>query len=86
MSLTTREQVGIALAKAIYFHQTRGVLSGDFDPSLSPEICLKNILKHTENGSVVVFHDSLKAWDRLEFALPKALEVWKKEGFEFRLL
>nr|WP_294897659.1 polysaccharide deacetylase family protein [uncultured Pedobacter sp.] len=62
------------------------VLSGDFDPSLAPEKCLRNVLKHTENGSVVVFHDSLKAWDRLEFVLPKVLGVWSKEGFEFGVL
>ncbi len=59
------------------------VLSGDFDTTLSPEKCLKNVLKHTENGSIVVFHDSLKAWDRLEFVLPKALEYWQKKGFKF---
>lgn len=62
------------------------VLSGDFDPSLSPEKCLHNVLKHTENGSVVVFHDSLKAWDRLEFVLPKVLETWTDEGFTFGVL
>ncbi len=59
------------------------VLSGDFDTTLSPEKCLKNVLKHSENGSIVVFHDSLKAWDRLEFVLPKALEYWEKKGFKF---
>lgn len=59
------------------------VLSGDFDMSLEPEACLKNVLKHTENGSIVVFHDSLKAFNRLEHVLPKALEYWKKAGFEF---
>jgi hypothetical protein len=31
------------------------VLSGDFDQQLKPEDCLKNVLKHTENGSIVVF-------------------------------
>ncbi|MFC5282155.1 polysaccharide deacetylase family protein [Pedobacter alpinus] len=62
------------------------VLSGDFDTSLSPEKCLKNVLKHTENGSIVVFHDSLKAWDRLEYVLPKALEVWQNEEYEFKTL
>jgi peptidoglycan/xylan/chitin deacetylase (PgdA/CDA1 family) len=59
------------------------VLSGDFDIHLSPEKCLQNVIKHTENGSIVVFHDSLKAWERLEHVLPKALEYWKKEGYEF---
>lgn len=59
------------------------VLSGDFDTTLKPEKCLQNVLKHTQNGSIVVFHDSLKAWDRLQYVLPKALEYWDKKGFKF---
>ena len=62
------------------------VLSGDFDTLISPQKCLKNVLKHTENGSIVVFHDSLKAWDRLEYTLPKALEYWVKQGYSFKTL
>jgi peptidoglycan/xylan/chitin deacetylase (PgdA/CDA1 family) len=62
------------------------VLSGDFDTHLSPEKCLQNVIKHAENGSIVVFHDSLKAWERLEYVLPKALEYWKKEDYEFGVL
>ena len=59
------------------------VLSGDFDMSLSPEKCLQNVIKHTENGSIVVFHDSLKAFNRLEYVLPRALEYWSKQGYSF---
>jgi peptidoglycan/xylan/chitin deacetylase (PgdA/CDA1 family) len=59
------------------------VLTGDFDINLSPEKCLQNVLKKTKNGSIVVFHDSLKALDRLEYVLPKAIEVWVKEGYGF---
>jgi len=59
------------------------VLSGDFDINLSPEACLKGVLKHTEAGSIVVFHDSLKAFDRLEYVLPRALEYWSKQGYRF---
>jgi peptidoglycan/xylan/chitin deacetylase (PgdA/CDA1 family) len=62
------------------------VLSGDFDMTLKPEDCLKGVLKHTENGSIVVFHDSLKAFNRLEYVLPKALEVWQKAGYRFSAL
>ena len=62
------------------------ILSGDFDTKLSPEKCLKNVIKHTKNGSIVVFHDSLKAWERLEYVLPKALEYWSKEGYQFEIL
>lgn len=59
------------------------VLSGDFDITLSPQQCLANVLQHTENGSIVVFHDSLKAQERLEYALPRALEKWQEEGYLF---
>lgn len=62
------------------------VLSGDFDQSLTPEKCLNNVIKHTENGSIVVFHDSLKAKQRLEYVLPRALEKWQQEGYKFSAL
>lgn len=62
------------------------VLSGDFDSNLSPEKCFKNVIKHTENGSIVVFHDSLKAFDRLAYALPRALALWKQQGFKFKII
>nr|MBC7613969.1 polysaccharide deacetylase family protein [Pseudopedobacter sp.] len=62
------------------------VLSGDFDINHSPEKCLKNILRHTENGSIVVFHDSIKAWETLEYVLPKALAYWTTQGYQFKIL
>ena len=62
------------------------VLSGDFDLKLSPESCYQNVSKHVENGSIIVFHDSLKAFERLEYALPKTIAFLKKEGYEFRTL
>jgi len=62
------------------------VLSGDFDITLKPEKCLENVLKSTGGGDIVVFHDSLKAFDRLQYVLPRAMEVWRREGFEFMAL
>ena len=62
------------------------VLSGDFDINLKPAACLSNVLKHTGSGDMVLFHDSLKAFPRLEYALPRALEQWSKEGYEFKSL
>lgn len=59
------------------------VLSGDFDRELSPEKCLQNVIKHTRPGAIIVFHDSLKAFDRLEYVLPRALEIWKEKGYVF---
>jgi len=62
------------------------VLSGDFDQKLSPEKCLQNVIKHTRPGAIIVFHDSLKAFDRLEYVLPRALKFWKEKGYVFEKL
>ena len=62
------------------------VLSGDFDQTISEEKCLKNVLSKTREGSIVVFHDSLKAKKNLFFVLPKFLEHFSKEGFYFERL
>ncbi|MBW4888178.1 polysaccharide deacetylase family protein [Mucilaginibacter sp. HMF5004] len=62
------------------------VLSGDFDIKLKPEVCLKDVLTSTEPGSIIVFHDSLKAFPRLEYVLPRALKYWAKKGYQFKAL
>ncbi|MBB5636063.1 peptidoglycan/xylan/chitin deacetylase (PgdA/CDA1 family) [Pedobacter cryoconitis] len=62
------------------------VLSGDFDLNLSPEKCYENVIKNTRNGSIIVFHDSLKAFDRLKFALPAALKYLTAQGYKFHTL
>ena len=59
------------------------VLSGDFDPNLTNEQCLSNVMANTDRGSIVVFHDSLKAKEKLKFVLPKVLDEFSSRGFEF---
>lgn len=60
------------------------VLSADFDSSFSPEQCLRNVLDNVSAGSIIVFHDSEKAFDNLKFVLPATLKSLKEEGFIFR--
>ncbi len=60
------------------------VLSGDFDVRIDAERCTRNVLKHTEAGSIVVFHDSVKAWPRLRETLPKVLEHFADLGYSFK--
>nr|WP_255478206.1 polysaccharide deacetylase family protein [Rhizosphaericola mali] len=60
------------------------VLSGDFDTNISGEKCLQNVLSKTKNGDVIVFHDSDKAKVRMEYALPKVLQYFAKEGYIFK--
>ena len=59
------------------------VLSGDFDPHLKPEQCVKNVTDNASNGSIVVFHDSLKAQEKLEYALPRVLTYFAERGYRF---
>lgn len=60
------------------------VLSADFDTKISKEKCLKNVLQNIKKGSVVVFHDSLKAEEKLRYVLPKVLEFIDKKGWQSR--
>lgn len=62
------------------------VLSGDFDTKITGQDCLNNVVKNTQAGSIVVFHDSAKAWDRLQFALPATLAYFSKQGYQFKAL
>lgn len=62
------------------------VLSYDFDPNIIPEKCLENVIPNTEQGSIIVFHDSKKAEINLKFALPKAIQILKNKGFIFDVI
>lgn len=62
------------------------VLSADYDTSITPEKCLENVLKNVTSGSIIVFHDSIKAFPNLEYTLPKALKYWAAKGFTFEKL
>ncbi|MES2619506.1 MAG: polysaccharide deacetylase family protein [Bacteroidota bacterium] len=62
------------------------VLSFDFDTKISQEKVLSNVIKNAEEGSIVVFHDSLKAEAKVRFVLPKVLEHFSAKGFKFEKL
>jgi peptidoglycan/xylan/chitin deacetylase (PgdA/CDA1 family) len=61
-------------------------LTGDYDKKLSKVQCLSNAIKNTRPGSIIVFHDSLKARERMEYALPLYIEYCIKQGYSFRTL
>lgn len=62
------------------------VLSGDFSQKLSPKTVLEKTLRHTEAGSIVLFHDSIKANENMSYALPRFLEHFSEKGFRFEHL
>lgn len=62
------------------------IISMDYDASVSPEKCLRNVIDNTESGSIIVFHDSLKAEKNLKNVLPRILEHFSSEGYSFEKL
>ena len=62
------------------------VLSGDFDSTISSKKAIGKILRHSRPGSIVVFHDSRKAFKNLQLILPKVLSYWSNKGYVFDVL
>ncbi len=59
------------------------VVSRDYSQSISPEKCLDNVISCVKGGSVIVFHDSHKAFPNTGYALPRTIEYIKSVGLEF---
>ena len=62
------------------------VITRDYNPSLSEEKVLDIAKKYTRNGSIVVFHDSLKAEKNMKYTFPKAVKYWLENGYTFETL
>ncbi len=76
-------------AKAIKHHYNivmYDLVTRDYAQKITPEEVLENVKRYTRNGSIIVFHDSLKSQANLRYALPRAIEWIKEQGYEFRAL
>lgn len=62
------------------------VLSADFDQDLSPEQCSKNVINNAKDGSIIIFHDSIKAEKNMKEALVQTLNFFKNKNFAFRAI
>jgi peptidoglycan/xylan/chitin deacetylase (PgdA/CDA1 family) len=62
------------------------VLSADFDQKISAEKCVSNVVHHVKNGSVIIFHDSEKAFARMKVAVPQILNYFTRLGYEFDVI
>jgi len=62
------------------------VISGDFDSSLTVQRRTENVILNATKGSIIVFHDSEKAWIRLQHCLPEVLDFFIKKDFCFKRL
>jgi peptidoglycan/xylan/chitin deacetylase (PgdA/CDA1 family) len=57
------------------------ILSGDFDQNISAEDCLENVTNNYGSGSIIVFHDNIKTWEKLQIVLPSLFEHMAERGF-----
>jgi peptidoglycan/xylan/chitin deacetylase (PgdA/CDA1 family) len=62
------------------------VLSGDFSKQISKEVCLAKSIKYSKAGSIVLFHDSLKAAENMTYTLPRFLDHFSQKGYKFEAL
>jgi peptidoglycan-N-acetylglucosamine deacetylase len=62
------------------------VLSGDFDPSVSGKVAAERVIRKSRSGSIVVFHDSTKAFPVMQEALPLTLAYFYGEGYSFETI
>ncbi|MDE5649889.1 MAG: polysaccharide deacetylase family protein [Duncaniella sp.] len=76
-------------AKLIHHHYNvvmYDLVTRDYSKRLNGEQVFKNVKRYARNGSIIVFHDSLKAHDNMRYALPRAIEWLKEQGYEFEPL
>ena len=79
----TREQIaGLSAFKIIMWD----VLTMDYRRTLSPERCLRNTIRAAREGSIIVFHDSLKAEKNLVYVLPRFIDHFKSLGYDFNVI
>jgi len=62
------------------------LVTRDYSKRMTPDKVFANVRRYTRNGSIIVFHDSLKAWNNLKEALPQSIEWLQQQGYEFRVL
>lgn len=62
------------------------LVTRDYSKKMTPLQVISNVKRYARNGSIIVFHDSLKAWDNLSRSLPDAIEWLKSNGYEFETL
>ncbi len=61
-------------------------LAYDWNQQINGEKCTENVLNNAENGSIVLFHDSLKAFENLKVTLPRVLDHFSARGYDFKAL
>ncbi|MCE5330527.1 MAG: polysaccharide deacetylase family protein [Bacteroidales bacterium] len=80
----TKQQINVLKDK--YQIVMWDLITYDYDKNLSAEQVFGNVKRNLRKGSIVVFHDSVKAKENVLTVLPKAIEFWEKKGYRFGVL
>ncbi len=72
-----------ALKKLGYDIVMYRVVSYDWEADVTPEQCLQNVIRNTKSGDLIVFHDSVKAFENMKYALPRVIDHFLEQGFIF---
>ena len=75
--------IATRVLSARYYVVLWDVLSMDYDAGLTPGEVMDNVMSSARPGSIIVFHDSIKARRNLEEVLPRVLETYTRQGFKF---
>lgn len=59
------------------------LVTRDYSRHLNGRQVLGKVKRYVRPGSIIVFHDSLKSRERLEYALPRAIEWLQEQGYVF---
>jgi peptidoglycan/xylan/chitin deacetylase (PgdA/CDA1 family) len=62
------------------------LVTRDYSKRVTAEDVVNNVKRYARNGSIITFHDSLKSIDKLQTALPEALQWLKDQGYAFKVI
>jgi peptidoglycan/xylan/chitin deacetylase (PgdA/CDA1 family) len=60
------------------------VVTRDYSKWMTADDIVNNVKHYTRPGSIITFHDSLKAIDKLRTALPQSIEWLMQQGYAFK--
>ena len=61
------------------------LVTRDYSKRLNGRDVLRNVQRYARNGSIITFHDSIKSHDKILYALPRAIEWLRDQGYEFKV-
>lgn len=62
------------------------LVTRDYSKHLEGPQVFEKVRRYVRNGSIITFHDSLKAERNMKYALPRSIEWLLEQGYTFKLL